>query len=62
MTNVLSQPRTEATNVAAPLIETNPARTIIPAPTLDAENDNQVLSPENTLVRRRRRARSRLAR
>ena len=62
MTNVLSQPYIETTNVAAPLMEITPADSITPAPTLEAENDNQVLSLESTLVRRRRRTRSRLAR
>ena len=62
MTNELSQPYTETAKVAAPLIEITPADTIAPAPKLEAQNDNQILSPESALVRRRRRTRSRLAR
>ena len=62
MTNVLSQPYIETTNVAAPLFEFTRADAITPAPTLDAVYDNQVLSLECSLVRRRRRTRSRLAR
>lgn len=62
MTNVLTQPYTETATVAAPLIEAKPTSTFVPAPSLEAENDNRVLVPESVLVRRRRRARSRLAR
>jgi hypothetical protein len=62
MTNALKQPHFEPTQTEAIAIESNHAPSDPNGPILIGENDNGLLLPESTLVRRRRRVRSRLAR
>ena len=61
MTNTVTQPIFEpTTQAAAPILSDSHPR-VVPVHAATAENDNTLLIPESVLVRRRRRARSRLA-
>ena len=62
MTNALKQPHFEPSQTEAITIESDRAPSDPSGPNLIGENDNEILLSENTLVRRRRRVRSRLAR
>lgn len=62
MTNALTQPHFEPVQTETITIEPSRAPSDPSGPILIGDNDNGLLLPESTLVRRRRRVRSRLAR
>ena len=62
MTNTVTQPIFETETQAIALLISNRQPGSISGAVVAAENDNDIQVSENVLVRRRRRARSRLAR